>query len=108
MTGGTVVVLGTTGRNFGAGMSGGEAYVLDEDGAFARRCNMQMVELEAPAAEDVERLRAIVAEHVALTRSAKGARLLREWERTATRFVKVMPTEYKKVLAARVAEQAVS
>jgi glutamate synthase (NADPH/NADH) large chain len=101
MTGGTVVVLGTTGRNFGAGMSGGYAYVLDEDGKFAERVNMGMVELEPIAAEDAEAVRALVEEHVAKTNSAKGASVLAAWATMRGRFVKVVPIDYKRALAAK-------
>jgi glutamate synthase (NADPH/NADH) large chain len=101
MTGGTVVVLGTTGRNFAAGMSGGVAYVLDEDGAFAGRCNLAMVELSPIDDEDEDEVRALVEEHAKRTSSEKAARLLADWDEARRRFVKVMPLEYKKVLAAR-------
>ena len=102
MTGGTVVVLGRTGRNFGAGMSGGVAYVLDVDGHFARRCNREMVELsEVRAGEDVDALRTLIAEHASLTGSAQAARLLADWPAAAARFVMVMPVEYRRALAAR-------
>src|SRR5207248_5759056 len=84
MTGGRVVVLGPTGRNFAAGMSGGIAYVLDENGAFAARCNMQLVALEALAREDEETVRALVAEHAERTASPVAARVLADW--TPTQF----------------------
>ena len=99
MTGGTVVVLGPTGRNFGAGMSGGVAFVYDEDGAFAQRANLAMIELEPLEAEDADLVRGLVAEHAQLTMSEKAKRLLASWEEKRSRFVKVVPTEYKKVLA---------
>jgi glutamate synthase domain-containing protein 2/glutamate synthase domain-containing protein 1/glutamate synthase domain-containing protein 3 len=100
MTGGRVVVLGATGRNFAAGMSGGIAYVLDEDGTFAARCNMGMVDLEAPAPGDAIELRAMIDEHGRRTGSPVAARVLGEWERLLARgaFVKVMPRDYKRVL----------
>jgi glutamate synthase (NADPH/NADH) large chain len=99
MTGGTVLVLGPTGRNFAAGMSGGVAYVLDRSGAFSKHCNTEMVGLEPlSAAEDVERVRELVDRHVRLTKSVLGKRLLDEWERVVSSFVKVMPTDYKRVL----------
>jgi glutamate synthase domain-containing protein 3 len=97
MTGGRVVVLGPTGRNFAAGMSGGIAYVLDEDGAFAARCNMQLVGLEALEPEDEETVRALVAEHLERTASPVAERVLAEWN--ATRFIKVMPHDYKRALS---------
>jgi glutamate synthase (NADPH/NADH) large chain len=89
MTGGVVAVLGETGRNFGAGMSGGVAYVVDDDHSFEGRVNPAMVEVCALAPEDGESLRALVEEHVAHTRSARGRRLLATWG--AHRFVKVVP-----------------
>src|SRR5690606_10284997 len=98
MTGGTVVVLGRTGRNFAAGMSGGFAYVLDETGDFEKRCNLGMVELEALSTEDVVKLAELLEEHVQRTGSAKARRLLNAWEETLGRFVKVVPVEYRKVL----------
>jgi glutamate synthase (NADPH/NADH) large chain len=99
MTGGVVLVLGPTGRNFGAGMSGGLAFVLDEDGAFASRCNLGMIGVEALDADDETRVRALVEEHVARTGSARGAALLAAWADARARFKKVIPTEYKRVLA---------
>jgi glutamate synthase (NADPH/NADH) large chain len=127
MTGGIVVVLGPTGRNFGAGMSGGIAYVLDEDGGFERRCNLAMIELEpVPAEEDVnarvyhhrndletsgrieiltdmtrfdaERLRYLIGQHVRFTGSARGQAVLADWVTYRGRFRKVMPVEYRRAL----------
>jgi glutamate synthase (NADPH/NADH) large chain len=106
MTGGTVLVLGTTGRNFAAGMSGGFAYVLDEDGAFASRCNRAMVELVAPDASDLEMVLALIQEHVARTASAKGKQVLGAWSSQKARLVKVFPIEYKRILEERHARQA--
>ena len=101
MTGGRVVVIGSTGRNFAAGMSGGIAYVLDEGGDFKRRCNLGMVDLEPLVdVEDVEQVKDLLARHIRYTQSAVAARLLVHWERTRERFVKVMPRDYKRVLAA--------
>src|SRR5581483_1214149 len=97
MTGGCVVVLGPTGRNFAAGMSGGLAYVLDEDGRFASRCNTQLVGLEALAPSDEELVRALVAEHFERTGSTVAARVLADWQ--PTRFVKVLPHDFKRALA---------
>jgi glutamate synthase (NADPH/NADH) large chain/glutamate synthase (ferredoxin) len=106
MTGGRVVVLGQTGRNFAAGMSGGIAYVLDEDGGFAGRCNMGMVGFEAPSPEDAAELRALISEHGERTGSPVAARVLAQFEGLLARgaFVKVMPHDYKRVLAERAAE----
>ena len=100
MTGGRVVVLGPTGRNFAAGMSGGVAYVLDEQGEFARRCNMGMVGFEELSEEDAIELRGLVAEHQQRTDSPVAARVLADWEELLRRgaFVKVMPHDYKRVL----------
>jgi glutamate synthase (NADPH/NADH) large chain len=102
MTGGVVVVLGPTGRNFGAGMSGGLAFVYDEDGAFASRCNMGMIGVEpVHDLDDEARVRALVEEHVARTGSVRGNDLLARWSEVRGRFKKVIPTEYKRVLEAQ-------
>ena len=100
MTGGTVVVLGPTGRNFAAGMSGGVAYLLDEKGDFATRCNMQMVGIEKLDDEDVATLKAMIENHAINTKSTRAATILREWATYLPKFVKVMPRDYKRVLAA--------
>jgi len=128
MTGGIVVVLGRTGRNFAAGMSGGIAYVLDEDSTFASRCNMAMVELEPVPAEeeaseriyhhthdleshgrvevledmtryDEERLHLLIARHARFTGSARAAAMLESWSAWRSKFRKVMPLEYRRALA---------
>jgi glutamate synthase domain-containing protein 2/glutamate synthase domain-containing protein 1/glutamate synthase domain-containing protein 3 len=99
MTGGRVVVLGPTGRNFAAGMSGGIAYVLDEDGGFAARCNTELVGLDELDEDDVAQLHALVEEHLERTGSAVAARVLAAWEATLPSFVKVMPHDYKRALA---------
>jgi glutamate synthase (NADPH/NADH) large chain len=127
MTGGIVVVLGETGRNFAAGMSGGVAYVLDESGDFSQRCNLAMVELqpvpsEANALEkfdhqggdlenhglvdimrdmtrhDEQRLRTLIEKHRRYTGSEKARRILENWPEYAPRFVKVMPVDYRLAL----------
>jgi glutamate synthase (NADPH/NADH) large chain/glutamate synthase (ferredoxin) len=98
MTGGTVVVLGPTGRNFAAGMSGGTAYVLDDEGSFPERCNMEMVGLEGLSDADEVALRALVSEHARRTRSPQAARLLEDWDEARGSFVKVMPHDYKRAL----------
>src|SRR5690606_17007320 len=127
MTGGVVVVLGRTGRNFAAGMSGGIAYVLDEDGDFAERCNMAMVELEPVPEEDEllerllhhggdiahkgrvdvladlsghdeERLYQLVTAHQKFTGSDKAAAILADWVAYRPKFRKVMPVEYRRAL----------
>jgi glutamate synthase (ferredoxin) len=101
MTGGRVVVLGHAGRNFAAGMSGGIAYVLDEAGDFARRCNQQMVGLEKLTdAEEIEEVRALVQRHADYTRSQRALKILVLWESYVPKFVKVLPKDYKRVLQA--------
>jgi glutamate synthase (NADPH) large chain len=128
MTGGVIVVIGPTGRNFAAGMSGGIAYVLDEDGTFAKRCNLSMVDLEPVQEEedlmerlhhhggdlehkgridiqgdmsghDEERLMRILGDHLRNTGSAKAKMILDDWQTYRTRFVKVMPVEYRRAMA---------
>jgi glutamate synthase (NADPH) large chain len=123
MTGGTVAVLGKTGRNFAAGMSGGVAYVYDEDGQFARRCNTAMVTLEKvlPAAEqqaaggeatwhrgqtDEAQLKRLLEEHNRWTGSRRARELLDQWDSARAKFVKVLPTEYKRALGEIAATQA--
>jgi len=131
MTGGTVLVLGETGRNFAAGMSGGIAYVLDEDGDFDKRCNMAQVELE-PVPEEIEArkgsesgddleshgrvdidhlemddefiIRGLIERHVRFTGSVRGREILDNWSDFRSRFVKVMPNEYRRALG-EIAEQ---
>jgi glutamate synthase domain-containing protein 2/glutamate synthase domain-containing protein 1/glutamate synthase domain-containing protein 3 len=98
MTGGRVVVLGPTGRNFAAGMSGGVAYVLDTDGAFPARCNGDLVELEAPDEDDLGVLADLVAQHARRTDSPVAERVLDRWEETTSHWVKVMPRDYKRAL----------
>jgi glutamate synthase (ferredoxin) len=100
MTGGRVVVLGPAGRNFAAGMSGGVAYVLDQTGDFAGRVNAQMVgieKLETP--EEIAEVREMVERHVAATRSERGRQVLDNWDEFVPRFVKIMPKDYKRMLA---------
>lgn len=119
MTGGTVVVLGQTGRNFAAGMSGGVAYVYDEDGSFAKRCNMSMVELDTISGDlandaddhiigeaainhltmsDEAILRRLIARHAAFSGSKRAADILADWANARGKFVKVMPVEYRRAL----------
>jgi glutamate synthase (ferredoxin) len=101
MTGGKVVVLGAAGRNFAAGMSGGIAYVLDEAGDFATRCNMQMVGLERlEDAAEIEAIEQMVKKHADLTKSKRAFEVLARWEEMVPKFVKVMPKDYKRVLTA--------
>ena len=99
MTGGRAVILGPTGRNFAAGMSGGIAYVLDEDGTFESRCNMGLVGFDEIEEADAIELHELIEEHHLRTQSPVAARVLREWAETLPRFVKVMPHDYKRALA---------
>jgi glutamate synthase (NADPH/NADH) large chain len=102
MTGGVVVVLGPTGRNFAAGMSGGVAFVLDEEDVFEKLCNRDMVGLEAvESEEDIALLRGMVERHLGWTYSAVAARVLGNFEELLPRFVKVMPSDLKRVLRER-------
>ncbi|MBD1857628.1 MULTISPECIES: glutamate synthase large subunit [Leptolyngbya] len=101
MTGGSVVVLGATGRNFAAGMSGGAAYIYDEAGDFATRCNMQMVAIEPfEDPEDIAIVRQMIQNHANYTHSHKAKDILENWEQARSKFVKVMPKDYKRVLQA--------
>jgi len=99
MTGGRVVVIGPTGRNFAAGMSGGIAYVYDDNGQFPRLCNQDMVSLEVPdKPEDVETIRYLLENHVKYTGSSVAKAILDDWDREFRYFVKVMPNDYRRVL----------
>jgi len=106
MTGGRVAVLGPTGRNFAAGMSGGVAYIYDPGGDFERRCNLELVDLEELCEEDDFELRSLIAEHRQRTGSLVARNLLADWENAVTDFVKVMPRDYARVLAERAAARA--
>jgi glutamate synthase (ferredoxin) len=100
MTGGRVVVLGATGRNFAAGMSGGVAYVLDVAGDFSRKCNLGLVELEKlELDDDITFVKGLIQRHVENTRSGYAASLLARWDEIEPKFVKVMPRDYRRVLA---------
>jgi glutamate synthase (ferredoxin) len=101
MTGGRVVVLGSTGRNFAAGMSGGVAYVMDEAGTFKGRCNTQMIgleELDEPA--EIDEVHQMIERHLKYTRSERAQTILNNWQAYAGKFVKVMPKDYKRMLQA--------
>ncbi len=101
MTGGRVVVLGPTGRNFAAGMSGGLAYVLDAAGDFAGHCNKQMVELERlEKKEEIEEIRRMIEKHIEVTHSARAKHILDLWQEMVPKFVKIIPKDYKRVLSA--------
>ena len=101
MTGGRVVVLGRTGRNFAAGMSGGIAYVYDRDRGFKSRCNLELVDLDEISDDDEDEVRSLISEHGQRTGSLVARNVLASWERERGRFVKVMPRDYKRVLAER-------
>ena len=99
MTGGRVVILGQTGRNFAAGMSGGVAYVLDEAGDFATRCNMELVGLEKlEDVDEIEEVWKLIQRHQTLTHSERAGKILGDWKYFLPKFVKVMPQDYKRVL----------
>jgi glutamate synthase (NADPH) large chain len=101
MTGGKVVILGSTGRNFGAGMSGGIAYVFDESRDLERRANLQMIGLEAlDDAEEIDELRRMIERHRGYTQSQRAAAILADWKTSVRRFVKVIPKDYQRVLGA--------
>jgi glutamate synthase (ferredoxin) len=107
MTGGRVVILGRTGRNFAAGMSGGIAYVLDSRGDFKSRCNHALVDLELVTSEEDQALvRDLIGRHVRYTKSELGQRILEDWKKMRGAFLKVMPRDYKRVLAAEARARA--
>ena len=110
MTGGAVVVLGSTGRNFAAGMSGGYAYVLDSVGEFRLHCNPAMVDLEPvlPDSEDDARLKRLIENHARYTGSTLASGILAEWAQQRGRFVKVFPKEYRRALAELAAQRKVA
>ncbi len=106
MTGGTIVVLGSTGRNFAAGMSGGVAYVFNDENEFERQCNLSLVELSpVEESEDEAELKSLIMKHVRYTGSTKGRRILANWDAILPHFVKVISVEYKQVLEARKAKE---
>ena len=106
MTGGRVVILGETGRYFAAGLSGGVAYILDRDSDFNMKCNLGMVELEAVVEqEDIDELKGLIEKHQQYTDSAVAKDVLENWDATLPQFVKVMPTDYKRVLLERKQQQ---
>ncbi len=105
MTGGRVVILGRTGRNFGAGMSGGIAYVYDKDGSFKDKCNMSMVDLERLEADDELTINKLLVNHSRYTKSHVAKRILDNFYKEKKHFVKVMPLEYKRILETKVVEE---
>jgi glutamate synthase (ferredoxin) len=106
MTGGRVVILGKTGRNFGAGMCGGLAYVFDVDGDFAQRVNPARVDLEHLQPDDLEVVQQMIRNHHAYTGSERARDVLRKWEDCAPRFVKVYPRDLKRALASQLGPEA--
>jgi glutamate synthase (ferredoxin) len=99
MTGGVALVIGPTGRNFAAGMSGGTAFVFDEAGDFTQRCNLEMVDLEpCRDAEDLELVYDLLIQHAGYTDSSVAKRILNDWDWAVEKFVKVMPVDYRRVL----------
>jgi glutamate synthase domain-containing protein 3 len=101
MTGGRVMVLGETGRNFGAGMSGGIAYVYDQDGIFKNKCNMGMIELDSPDEQDTGTIKSLLTNHYKYTSSPLAKKILDNIKQEIKYFVKVMPLEYKRILEER-------
>ncbi len=106
MTGGRLVVIGKTGRNFAAGMSGGIAYVLDEEGTLANRCNLETVSLETLDQRDMQEVEELLKRHAVYTHSARAWQFLALWQETAPKFVKVMPKDYRRVVEALQAAEA--
>jgi glutamate synthase domain-containing protein 3 len=104
MTGGEAIILGTTGKNFGAGMSGGIAYVLDADGTVESRFNNDSADLEQPTAEDLVYLQSRIQVHLDLTGSERAKALLGDWNTASGQFVKVFPRDYKRVLEKKKAQ----
>jgi glutamate synthase (NADPH/NADH) large chain/glutamate synthase (ferredoxin) len=105
MTGGRVVILGSTGLNFAAGMSGGIAYVLDLDGAFRSRCNTELVGFDEITPDEALELRGWIEEHAERTGSPVAERVLADWDGELRRFVKVMPHDYKRALLEHAEEE---
>jgi glutamate synthase (NADPH/NADH) large chain len=106
MTGGRVVILGDTGRNFAAGMSGGIAFVYDVKGTFAGNCNMEMIDLDpVVSAEDAAELKDFISKHFDYTGSTVAKFVLNDFDNQLKNFVKVFPKDYKKVLQAKAASQ---
>ena len=104
MTGGRVIVLGKTGRNFAAGMSGGIAYIYDKDLLFKKRCNLDMADIEDINSEDEELLRNMLANHLKFTQSAVARKILNDFRKEKKVFIKVMPAEYKRIMQSKISE----
>lgn len=105
MTGGRLVILGETGKNFAAGMSGGVAYVFDEKNTFRSNCNKAMVGLESPSKDDYKELKTLIENHYHYTKSEKAKSILNRFDETYTQFIKVIPTDYKRILEAKKQEE---
>src|SRR5690554_6968251 len=106
MTGGRVVILGKTGRNFGAGMSGGVAYVWDKDKDFSKQCNAETYDLEALTdSVTIDELKTLISKHLHYTGSNVAREILANWEASLAQFVLVMPTDYKRVVLERAKRQ---
>jgi glutamate synthase (NADPH/NADH) large chain len=101
MTGGRVVILGETGKNFAAGMSGGIAYVLDENRSFKSKCNTAMVGLEHPSKEDIDELKLLIQDHYNYTKSDKAKRILEQFDELQSQFIKIIPNDFKRILEAK-------
>jgi glutamate synthase (NADPH/NADH) large chain len=101
MTGGKVVILGDTGRNFAAGMSGGIAYVYDVKGHFAINCNQEMVDLDPVGDDDINELKEMIEQHYTYTGSTVAQFILKDFDNQLRNFIKVFPKDYKKVLQER-------
>ena len=109
MTGGRVVVLGSVGRNFAAGMSGGIAYIWDKDKNFASLYNPEMVELfPVETEEDQKELRGLIENHLTYTNSSVAQNVLENWDEILPQFIKVYPTDYRKVMEAKAQEAVVT
>jgi glutamate synthase (ferredoxin) len=99
MTGGIAIILGDFGRNFAAGMSGGIAYLFSDDGTFDdRKFNLEMVELEDLTEKDIDEVQGLIKNHINHTNSNRAKNILDDWEKNSKKFIKVMPTDYKKAL----------
>jgi glutamate synthase (NADPH/NADH) large chain len=98
MTGGRALILGKTGRNFAAGMSGGIAWVYNPDNTFAENCNKEMVDLDPLSLKDEEHITTLLRKHIHLTGSQVAQQILKDWKKVSGQFVKVYPKEYKKAI----------
>jgi len=101
MTGGVVVVLGETGKNFAAGMSGGLAFIYDQNNDFDSKCNKEMVELDELLEDDINLLHEMISKHFATTQSDVAKYILDNWDTEISKFAKVFPTDYKRILMER-------